>query len=265
MYRIIRKLFFYILSLFNISTFKNIDNHALLNLINLFKPYYLGYQLIRIGDNEDGGYLVPDCLNDISYCFSAGVGNKFSFEKQLANKGITSFMSDYSVDLKTNDKLLIFDKKYIKSFNDENSIEVNQWFKNKLKNNNDNINLIFQMDIEGHEYEVISSINEDILKKIRILIVEFHNLEYSGNSFVYSQIFSNLTKIKKYFEVAHIHPNNWKELTRIGKYKFPSALEVTFLNKNWVSSKEKINKLPHNLDVRNKEDKEDIILDNNWF
>ena len=49
--------------------------------IDLIKVNDLGHDLIRVGSTNDGGYLIPNILNEIDYCFSPGIGNKFEFEK----------------------------------------------------------------------------------------------------------------------------------------------------------------------------------------
>ena len=98
----------------NISYFKNISNDKLLNLIKLFHPHDLGYDLIRIGKNSDGGYLVPNCLDGIKNCFSIGVDSKTSFENDLFKKGINSFLADYSQDVSEITKKFNFEKKKYK-------------------------------------------------------------------------------------------------------------------------------------------------------
>ena len=64
-----------------------------------FREKYVSINLTRIGGQGDGGYLVPDCLNDIRYCFSAGVSDVADFEQDLSDKyNIKSFMADASVE-----------------------------------------------------------------------------------------------------------------------------------------------------------------------
>ena len=69
------------------------------NFINRFKEKYIFSELIRISGQSDGGYLLPNNLKDISYCYSPGVSNTANFEKELSDKyNIKSFMVDGSVD-----------------------------------------------------------------------------------------------------------------------------------------------------------------------
>ena len=66
-----------------------------MNLLKLLKiKIPKNIELIRIGSNNDGGYLVPDIIHEISSCFSAGIGNNISFEKDLINRKISVFGAD---------------------------------------------------------------------------------------------------------------------------------------------------------------------------
>ena len=76
------------------KVFRLIDDNQIENVINYFKPTLTNYKLIRIGENNDGGYLIPDILNEIKYCFSAGVGHTNKFESDLKRFEVKSFLAD---------------------------------------------------------------------------------------------------------------------------------------------------------------------------
>lgn len=62
-------------------------------------PVKTRFPLIRIGSENDGGYLIPNDLYGITACFSPGVDINSSFEKELLKReGIPSHLADYSVD-----------------------------------------------------------------------------------------------------------------------------------------------------------------------
>ena len=70
--------------------------------------------LLRIGDEFDGGYLLPDDLDGIDACFSPGVEQTATFELEMAKRGIKSFMADYSVDGPPfENEFFTFEKKFI--------------------------------------------------------------------------------------------------------------------------------------------------------
>ena len=87
-----------LLNFLGVKSYRQIDDQKINDIISLLKPYDAGIPLIRVGEDTDGGYLLPDILNDIDYCFSPGVGNSSSFEKSLESYGIKSFLADKSVD-----------------------------------------------------------------------------------------------------------------------------------------------------------------------
>ena len=120
--------------------------------------------LIRIGSKHDGGYLVPNILEKIEFCFSAGVGKNIDFEKDLLKYNIKSFGCDLSVDNPPEElRGYNFLKKNINSINDKNNITFEKWVNDQ---NISNDNLIGQIDIEGAEYNLILNTPDEILKNL---------------------------------------------------------------------------------------------------
>jgi hypothetical protein len=63
------------------------------------RPVTCCKDLIRVGYDNDGGYLVPDDLEGIAACFSPGVGDRAFFETDLLDRfNIPSYLADKSVD-----------------------------------------------------------------------------------------------------------------------------------------------------------------------
>ena len=261
--KLLKKFVKNILHRFNLRTYRAVNEDKILKLISTLKPHNLGHKLIRVGGNTDGSYLIPDLLSEINFCFSPGVGKISEFELELKSKGIKSFLADYSVDGPVADNLYNFQKKYIKSYESDNSITFDKWIESSVKEKEKNF--LVQMDIEGSEYEVINSVSEKNLKRIKILIIEFHHLEFLSNEVFLENFQSTLKKIANYFEISHIHPNNCCGISKIKNVTFPNVLEITFLNKDFVKIKDKVNKLPHELDIKNVASKKDIILPDYWY
>ncbi|VAX06120.1 hypothetical protein MNBD_ALPHA03-1625, partial [hydrothermal vent metagenome] len=150
----------------------------ILKAVSLLKPVATGHDLVRIGGEGDGGYLVPDDLHGLSACFSPGVSTTADFEQEMADKyGIKSFLADYSVEkpplLNEN---FDFEKKYLGMVNDETYMRLEDWIINKEGKSSNN-DLILQMDIEGGEFDVIVDTPADVLRKFRIMVIEFHGME----------------------------------------------------------------------------------------
>jgi hypothetical protein len=66
-------------------------------VIKKLLPYEIGINLIRLGDDGDGGYLIPDDLANLDKNYSAGIGLLTKFENDLQNKYlIDSMMLDFN-------------------------------------------------------------------------------------------------------------------------------------------------------------------------
>tara|TARA_A100001388_G_C28732360_1_gene482157 strand:- start:450 stop:1229 length:780 start_codon:yes stop_codon:yes gene_type:complete len=239
-----------------------IDKTLFEKFINKIKIYDTGHDLIRLGNQKDGGYLIPNIIENIHLCFSAGVGEDITFEQELKKKNIKCFLADGTVEAPNGFNFL---KKNINIYNDKYNIDINTWLNSNFENLND-LNTILKLDVEGSEIGIIYNIDEKILSKVNILIVEFHDFLYLGNHFsnrIYNEVFN---KILKYFTICHIHPNNFGSTKYINNINMPSLLEFTFINNVLLKTKNKTQKIiPHPLDRKNNPLKKDITLPNCFY
>src|SRR5947209_3762865 len=90
------------------------ETHKILDFLSLVRPVKTNHDLIRIGGDTDGGYLVPNDFENIDICFSPGVSEVADFEADLAKRGIKCFLADYSVQAPPiSNALFDFEKKYL--------------------------------------------------------------------------------------------------------------------------------------------------------
>lgn len=257
------KYFNKLINLFKIYSSQQTPIYKVKKLIDSLKAHNLGYTLIRIGSQEDGGYLVPSILNQIDFCFSPGVGNSVKFEEDLYKNKIKSYLADNTVERPKSDfQNFEFIKKNIGTFENQDCTTLDDWIDSSVDIKNKN--LLLQMDIEGKEYECISALKEENLQRFKIIIIEFHYFDQVFNHFSYELINSTINKLLKHFEVAHIHPNNIDGMYGIRDVIVPAVLEITFLRKDLVLEKNKTI-LPHKLDKKNSEKNKDIKLSSDWY
>ena len=120
------------------------------------------------------------------------------------------------------------------------------------------------MDIERSEYKVINSISAELLKRFRILIVEFHMLINLMKREAHQEIYSAFEKILEHFYCVHIHPNNCCGAVTIRDIEFPVVAEFTFYRKDRMKPGKKVTELPHKFDRDNRE-KPTLVLPYNWY
>ena len=221
-----------------------------LALIRKLSPQDCGKELIRIGADGDGGYLIPNDLVGIEYCFSPGVSTRSHFEEHLANLKIRSFLADYSVVAPPISRPeFTFDQKFLGAIDQGIFFTLSTW-KNKYLEGYTG-DLLLQMDIEGYEYEVILSAPPDLLNQFRIIVIELHFLDKLFDRFAFGLISTCFDKLLQFFHVVHIHPNNCCGAVRKGDVEVPRVIEVTFLNKRRVGQIKRATAFPHALDKDN--------------
>jgi hypothetical protein len=235
-----------------------------LGLIQELRPLDCGKNLIRIGAAGDGGYLVPEDLVGLEYCFSPGVNYTSDFENHLADLGIKSFLADYSVDGPPISRPeFTFDKKFLGSSNRGPYITLASWKDKYLKEYTGD--LILQMDIEGFEYQVILNTPDQLLRQFRVLVIEFHDLGRIFDPFAFQFFSASFRKVLEFFHVAHIHPNNCCGSVKKGDIEVPKVIEITFLNKNRVTGMTPSEAFPHKLDVDNFPENRPLPLPKCWY
>ena len=213
--------------------------------------------LIRIGPNMDGGYVLDKrIIKDIETIITCGLSDDWGFEKHFLklkpNVNIAAY--DHTVNnyfwaqrflkdilhffllkkLRISKIIKIFkflDYKFFfrgKKIHHKlkvgesnilyNEITINEILKNKK-------NVLLKVDIECDEYKILKNIIENS-EKIDCLLIEFHQVKKN-----IEQI-KNFIKENKILKLIHIHGNNYANIDNQG---MPAALELTFINSKKIN------------------------------
>ena len=227
-------------------------------------PVTTNIELIRIGENTDGGYLVPNDLDGIEACFSPGVAETASFEIEMARRGIKSYLADYSVAAPpVQNDLFYFEKKYLGNKNSDIFMTLDNWVnrKNESKEND----FVLQMDIEGWEWDVLLDASPETLKRFRIIVIEFHGLVSLTDRFGYKVINATFNKLLKSHAIVHIHPNNISPPMTIGGFAIPTTMEYTFLRRDRIANSSYTTVFPHKFDFNCIPRLKDFRLPECWY
>ena len=243
-----------------------------------FKPEN-EYDLIRLGKNNDGGYLIErDSIKGVKSLISMGISIDWSFEKDFNDInevpinaydhtinssfwfrfirrsfinfftfrcGVKKILSDLSlfIDYKRffqNGRVHFKRKIGLKSKNETSLTDC-------LIEDNMNAPFFLKIDIEGSEYRILEQLLESS-NLINGLAIEFHDVDLHKN---------RIEKFISSFDLTlvHIHPNNYGGVDINGD---PLVLEMTFSRNPKMMSKNST--LPHKLDQVNNPNKSDIKL-----
>lgn len=235
------------------------------NLIKSLYPFQIQTKLIRLGAKGDGGYLVPDDLDGIEAVFSPGVDKMSEFEQDCLKYGMKAYMADKSVDkpnLNISEDKYDFIKKHVGCTNNDELITMDNWVNSNIPS--DKTELLLQMDIEGGEYNSLINMSDSLMKRFRIMVIEFHELQDFWNPHFFNLSQAVFNKILQTHFCVHIHPNNCCGIhSRLG-VEIPRVAEFTFIRKDRVEIKNFQKNFPHELDYDNTNNKT-IPLPSNWY
>jgi hypothetical protein len=241
-------------------------------LPRIFKPIN-EYDLIRLGKDNDGGYLVEkNSLSDAKSLISMGLGYDWSFEKDfLSVKDCAIHCYDPTIKYSTIKKFSrrsIINLFKIKNLLNKDLLKdtinniflynsYKKFFKKKVVHyessigiGRDKINfseimnsikfypVFLKIDIEGSEYRIL----ESILKyqdKISGMVIEFHNFDLHKN------LISDFLK-KFNLSLCHIHGQNPSGTDYLDVNNDPTQIEMTFSNSKKILSNNP--KIPNILD-----------------
>ncbi|WP_369768061.1 FkbM family methyltransferase [Falsihalocynthiibacter sp. BN13B15] len=217
---------------------------------------------------NDGGYLIPDCLDGISVCLSPGVDRTADFERELADMGIRSHLIDKTVDAPPDGFTpLSFTKKFVGPVTCAKTdlISIQDWLDEVGETARED--MILQMDIEGAEYATLLATPRNIRRQFRIIVLELHNLNALGNR-AFLQVFRDFSDmLLQDHVVVHAHPNNIRSPVRLGEVVLHPFLELTLLRRDVLRDaiEEHRHDLPHPLDHPCVPELPDAPLATGWF
>ncbi len=232
-----------------------------------FRRKYISTQLIRIGGDGDGGYLLPPILDRIDYCFSPGVSTIADFEDHISQDyGIRSFLADANVESAPIDnRHFSFTKKFLGHTNSGIYMTLGRWVSDSVPD--DAANLLLQMEFEGAEYSVLIHEDIDTLERFACMVIEFHGMDRLFREDFFLMHSDIMEKIYSLFSVVHAHPNNCCGFVERGGVRVPRVVELTFLRNDLVKpfqTNEEIC-LPHSLDRKNVSRHRDLVLPEIWW
>ena len=252
--------------------------------------------LVRLGRDNDGGYIIPKIILDKSDgLLSCGINKDWSFEKDISKYDniLNIHCYDHTLTISSLIKfsiksvfisifrLLTVDKIRLKksfeginlvsnyfSFFQKNIIH----YKKKIsdKNNRGYISIlktIEKIKLKGSnkifikmdiEGDEYLSLNEFIKSRKSVLgfAIEFHDI--NKRSIEFNDL---IKKLKKNYLIAHIHGNNYSKIDQ--ESGLPSSVEITLINKKLIKEPTVLSNCSYpidGLDQPNKHSRPDIKL-----
>ena len=238
--------------------YESFENAAEINPLTLYKS---PYEKIRIGRENDGGYLIcniPNVKYDLILC--GGINDDTSFEDDLLNRNplLTCYGFDGTINTSpSNNVRFNFIKKNIAAQNTDTTANLHSYLE---KYNN----IIVKMDIEGGEFDWLNSLTTDHMNNISQMVIEFHFIQPYGTPLTKERL-SIFKNINKTHTLLNFHGNNNAGIQNkdyLG-YEIPAVFECLYVNKKYITKDLELNNelIPLPLDQVNNKSLSDIHID----
>ena len=206
---------------------------------------------------------MPNGFENISACFSPGVNKLSGFEKDCAARGMPVFLADASVDGPAEvDQSFVFRKMFVGAVSATNMMTMDEWVTSSIDETASD--LLLQIDVEGYEYETFLSMSDALLRRFRIIVVEFHTLGMFWSRPFFALASRAFYKLLGTHTCVHVHPNNCCGLMRKWGLEIPRIMEFTFLRQDRVKNSTFVSTFPHPLDFDNTK-KTTLPLPKCWY
>eukprot|EP00833_Pecoramyces_ruminatium_P000635 jgi/Orpsp1_1/1174667/evm.model.c7180000050909.1 len=221
-----------------------IDNKSLLYKIKSKMLVYdakrgdQNLEVIRMGSNNEGGYVIPlVALEASDVLMGYGINDDISFEREFSHRyNKTSYGFDCGVkNIETGDPNCHFfsecigTSKYLYK-SQTSSGKISTFSEQRQRFNLINKKYFIKMDIEGAEFSVMN----DILKysnDITGIAIEIHMNRAKSRE----KMLNLLTSLDENFVLIHLHGCNCYN-PKPEYYKIPPLIQFTYVNKNLIDS-----------------------------
>jgi hypothetical protein len=230
----------------------------IMNMLKKLCTHDTDIEKMRIGNLGDGGYVIPDDLVDIKGVISIGIGQEVSFDLHFAKQGVKVFQYDHTItSLPITHNNFLFSQLGWGAKNEDNLITLAKMLENTGLDNGD---LILKFDVENAEWDALSDISPELLKRFRIITCELHGFDKLENSAVFHKVNKVINLLTANHTVVHLHPNNCCGIVFVAGIALPRLIECSFLRNDRTSFYPSSQSIPSSLDYPNVKNKPEIIL-----
>lgn len=183
--------------------------------------------LERVGSHFDGGYVLPRRIVDAARgVVSIGVGDNNEVDLELADRGLRVHAWDHTVaGLPRSHELITFHRVGVGAIDGSGLKTLEEITDASF--GAEASGLVLLMDAEGAEWDVFSTVADEVLGRYTVISLELHDL---GNALLPgSPVLQVLSRLRSSFVPVAVHANNHSASWRSGDFVLPDALEVTYV------------------------------------
>jgi hypothetical protein len=190
---------------------------------------------VRMGSANDGGYVL-NRITDENFLLSIGIGQNAEFERECGkylNYGVAYDGTIASLPAEFPKKFSwIATNVHGTSQQLSNFATINEVFENCRSLMGHSLpKILFKIDVEGSEYSIFESVDEENMLLCSQIVMELHNFA--------TNLLSDIDLLIKLFDKLNLthslvlfHANNYDFDLRIGAWCVPNAIELTWVHRD---------------------------------
>lgn len=233
----------------------------LLETLQLLRPWATRkIGKIRVGNDYDGGYVLPSVALQADVVLSIGVGHDVSFDHIMAQRGAHILQFDHTVPKPPTDhpnfhfEKLGWAPQTGGEFLDFDAMLERMRALNPTK-------ALLKFDVEGAEYACLPAMNADHLKPFEVVTCELHDLGRLAEPVFHARFRQVMELLITHHCPVHLHANNYAGVVLVEGVPVPSVIELTLLRRDLDSFPCISNEpMPGPLDRPNHPGRPDIVL-----
>jgi len=203
------------------------------NFLRLLKPQNVFQNKLRLGPQEDGGYVSSEfVLDNCSALFTYGVGHDTRYEEDFVKKyNKPVYLFDHTLGHGSWERdLMKFTPEGLGTT--ENCAHVYEHYQRF----NITEPILLKVDVEGYEYEYFDIADIQKISDLAMgLLLEVHWIDGTSQREGFINI---MNKLSPYFVLNHVHSNVWGGQWEYGGLTVPKVLELSFVNRRYIQNSE---------------------------
>ncbi|WP_428488210.1 glycosyltransferase [Rhodopila sp.] len=203
-----------------------------LDLIRMIRPWsMLPAEKVRVGNDYDGGYVLPAISLGCDVVLSIGVGSDVSFDLRLAEAGARILQFDHTIEhAPTSHDNFTFYKAGWGTSSEGSYLDFTD-ICSKLEPLGGKRPLL-KFDIEGAEYDVFSSVDPRSLQRFEVIVCEIHDLDRLNEPAFFGKVITLMEKLTLHHLPVHLHANNYGGMAFVQGIAIPKVLEISLLRRD---------------------------------
>jgi hypothetical protein len=233
----------------------------LLDLQARLKPATaVGAKRVRVGGDNDGGYVMVDHGLDDTTVYNFGIGQEVTWDQAMASRGNTIYQFDHTIDQPPPvNGTTVFKRVGLGATTNDTFVSLYDAL--TANQDQDRSDLLLNIDIEGGEWDILPTLTVRDLSPFSQIVIELHDLlRFITASEFRAKVVASLDSLYRTHQVVHVHANNWASRAIAGSVIGYDVLEVTLLRKSDWTFEEYQDTLPLALDRPNAPFREEYAL-----